>query len=61
MAQLLHDQQQGLDPIGRLSSWSKSYRRDIILFLIDQLDEKETNHEKSKILFKFLSTAEDTN
>ena len=61
LAQLLHDQQQGLDPIDRLSGWSKSYRRDIILFLIDQLDEKETNHEKSKILFKFLSTAEDTN
>ena len=59
LALLLQDQEQGRDPIERLTKWTKAYRRDIILFLMDQLDEKETNHEKSKVLFKFLSTAED--
>ena len=61
LAQLIQDQADGCDPINRLSKWSKSYRRDILLFLINQLDEKEVNLEKSKVLFKFLATAEDAN
>ena len=60
LAQLLRDQSQGIDPIDRLTTWSKAYRRDITLFLMDQLDEQEVNTEKSRVLFKFLSTAEDT-
>jgi hypothetical protein len=60
LAQLLSDQAKGDDPIERLSSWSKAYRREVTLFLMNQLDEHEFNTEKSRVLFKFLSTAEDT-
>ena len=60
LAQLLRDQEEGKDPLDRLSTWSKNYKREVILFLIDQLDEKEVNTQKSRILFKFLATAQDT-
>jgi hypothetical protein len=58
LAQLLKDQEDGKDPLLRIGNWSKQYRREVILFLMDQLDEKEVNLERSRVLFKFLATAE---
>ena len=60
LGQLLQDQNEGRDPLQRLTNWSKTVRRDIILFLMDQLDEQEVNAENSRVLFKFLATAEDS-
>ena len=47
LSQLIKDQTSGKDPLERISEWSKQYRREVILFLMDQLEQKEIRFEQS--------------
>lgn len=58
LASLLDAQANGDDSLERVTKWGSATRKKITAFLIDQLDERESEHNASRILFHFLANAE---